>query len=206
MYFCKRSDAVSKKNKNKLDKNFADAQEIDFSSEVMADKLNEEDELFDREDAEKTIHTLQKELKKAEKIAARDDKPPQEPAEYIRVGGMKVKNPKYVPPIEDIQQQPVTTVPSLEQHLTDLQEYAKAEHGIVPHIDVTPENYPWLSFDQDGNPTLFEDVKLEEKLALPDHVKAIQQQNGVIHTAFMPEMLQPAFAGTMEVGHSILAK
>lgn len=60
---------MSKKNKNKLDKNFADEQEIDFSSEVVADKLDDDDQLFNAKEAEEKIQTLQKELKKAQEKA-----------------------------------------------------------------------------------------------------------------------------------------
>ena len=92
--------------------------------------------------------------------------------------------------------------PTVEQHLTELQEYTQDEHGIIPGVEVTPENYPWLAFTADGKPALYEDPALEEKLGLPDHVKAIQQQNGVVHTAWMPNMIKPAFAGTLDTGHS----
>jgi hypothetical protein len=90
----------------------------------------------------------------------------------------------------------------LEQHLTDLQEYALDEHGVIPGDDITPENYPWLAFTKDGQPALFEDTALAEKLGLPDHVKAIQQQNGVVHTAWEPNEIMPAFAGTLDAGHT----
>ena len=90
----------------------------------------------------------------------------------------------------------------LEQHLTDLQEYALDEHGVIPGDDVTPENYPWLAFTEDGKPALFEDKALAEKLGLPDHVKAIQQQNGVVHSAWEPNEIMPAFAGTLDAGHT----
>ena len=71
---------------------------------------------------------------------------------------------------------------------------------------MTPENYPWLAFTSDGKPALFEDPALEEKLGLPDHIKGVQAQNGIVHTAFMPGQITPGFSGTHDASHEILAK
>ena len=102
---------------------------------------------------------------------------------------------------EEKQQERKDGEKTVEQHLTELQEYTMNELGIIPGREITPENYPWLAFAEDGSPALFEDKALQDKLNLPDHIKAIQQQNGVIHTALMPGELQPAFAGTMDAAH-----
>ena len=89
-----------------------------------------------------------------------------------------------------------------EQHLNAIQEYTFEEHGIVADVDVTPENYPWLAFTEDGTPALFADPVLGDKLHLPDNVIAVQQQNGVIHTSYIPGQIQPAFAGIHEASHT----
>ena len=88
-------------------------------------------------------------------------------------------------------------------HLTDLQEYIYEEHkSEFSQGSITPERYPWLSFDAAGNPTLKEDPVLEAQMGLPDHIKAIQSQAGVRHTAYMPEMITPGW-GTKETAHTV---
>ena len=89
-------------------------------------------------------------------------------------------------------------------HLTDIQQYLQEEHkSQFTTGDITPEKFPWMSFDAQGNPTLRGDTALEQQRGLPDYVKAIQTQTGEIHEAYMPEMATTGW-GTQDTAHSVL--
>ena len=86
------------------------------------------------------------------------------------------------------------------QGMTPFQQYMLEEHGErVSQLDVHREDYPYLSFTRTGEVALYGDEALHEKLPLPDNIRAVQSQNGVVHTVFDPAVHMPKFIGTHEV-------
>ena len=72
--------------------------------------------------------------------------------------------------------------------------YMREEHPSM-QTQISPENIPWLSFSQEGNVLLYSDPSLHKERQLPLNIKAIQSQNGIIHTAFDPTTVNPKIHG-----------
>jgi hypothetical protein len=72
--------------------------------------------------------------------------------------------------------------------------YMREEHPSIK-IQISPDNIPWLSFDPEGNVLLYSDPSLHQEKQLPDNIKAIQSQNGIVHTAFDPTTVNPKIHG-----------
>ena len=89
--------------------------------------------------------------------------------------------------------------------LTAVQQYIKDFHPLEfdPSTAITPEIYPWMAFTGQGNPALGGDSVLEQNLGLPDHIQAIQTQQGVIHESFDSRFVMPAFSSIQNTGHAI---
>ena len=107
----------------------------------------------------------------------------------------------------DPHQTTTVTLPTPEEtvHLTDIQQYLLEEHkSQFTTGEVTAAQFPWMSFDAQGNPTLRGDIALQEQRGLPDYVKAIQTQAGEIHEAYMPEMATTGWA-TQDTAHAVEA-
>ena len=64
---------------------------------------------------------------------------------------------------------------------------------MTPKTTFTPAAFPYLAFTAGGAPALYGDPGLEQELGLPDNVRAVQAQNGVIHSVWTP----PGLAGGM---------
>jgi len=128
--------------------------------------------------------------------------------DYISKAATTEDTPADTPPadLEVLEQKPPqveVTKPEPDVHLTDLQEYLQEEHvSQFTTEQVTQERFPWLAFGASGKPTLQSDPELEAKLGLPDHIKAVQSQMGVIHTAYMPEDVHPGW-GTLDTSHTV---
>ena len=90
------------------------------------------------------------------------------------------------------------------QHLTNLtafQEYIAEEHPADFDPTSDQHEYDWLAVGLHGENALFGDNTLEERLGLPDEIKAVQSSQGVIHQFFDPTQVQPAFSSIQPAGH-----
>ena len=64
----------------------------------------------------------------------------------------------------------------------------EAEHTDyeIEFEDITKANFPYLAFDRHGLPALYGDPELEKELGLPDNIRAVEAQNGVVHSVWQP--------------------
>jgi len=86
-----------------------------------------------------------------------------------------------------------------DQYQKNVEEYLAREHGIdIAFDEITPQTIPWMSFDQDGIPTLFGDDRLREDLNLPENVRATRDTEGRVHTSWVPEAMGPVKAPPAE--------
>ena len=83
--------------------------------------------------------------------------------------------------------------------LTPFQAYMKEQHGESVAADVKEEDYPNIAFTQSGRLALYGDDALEKRLNLAPQIRAIQNQNGVVHQVFDPSVQMPKFIGTHDV-------
>ena len=75
-----------------------------------------------------------------------------------------------------------------------LRRYLRDQHGISVKLkDLTPEKFPWLAFDQHGEPALRGDPTLHNKLRLSDAYRVVTTETGIYHKAYDPAKVQPKF-------------
>jgi hypothetical protein len=70
---------------------------------------------------------------------------------------------------------------------TKVEDYLRDEHGIdVPFADITPEQFPFLSFNEDGEPALFGDKDLHDDLGLDPNIRVAKDADGNVHQIWTP--------------------
>jgi hypothetical protein len=111
--------------------------------------------------------------------------------------------PPVVPPVVIPKQTPRVPPPTAVQNtdLTALQEYIKEQHGVdVTTDEITQAKFPWLAFSAKGEPLLYGDADLHNKLGLPDAYRVVRSQTGILHTAYDPQKVKPKFFKVHSVG------
>ena len=91
--------------------------------------------------------------------------------------------------------------------LTAFEEYISEQHISKFEEGVTASDLPFIPTTQTGESALYGDEPLHEQMGLPDYVKVAQDPTtGIIHEAFDPSMVTPAFSNYSNAGHAIEAK
>ena len=90
-------------------------------------------------------------------------------------------------------------VTSQYDRVTALQEYLSDQHGMnVSRNDINEKTLPFLAFDSQGNPLLYGDPVLHDKLGLPDAYRVVTGPTGYVHKSYDPSLVQPKVFGTHE--------
>ncbi len=76
----------------------------------------------------------------------------------------------------------------LQMYQRDVEEYVDDRFGTdATYEKITPEAFPDLAFDKEGNPALYGDEELAEELNLPSTTKVVQDAQGNIHSVYRPD-------------------
>ena len=88
--------------------------------------------------------------------------------------------------------------------LSPFAEYVFEQHISQFEEGVTASDLPFIPTTETGESALYGDEPLHEQLGLPDYVKvATDPTTGIIHQAFDPSMVKPAFSSMSNAGHAI---
>ena len=83
-----------------------------------------------------------------------------------------------------------------------VEEYLREEENVdISFEDITQAAFPYLSFSKAGDPTLYGDPTVTAALGRDEHVRAVEQQNGVVHAVWQPTGMQEVHA--METGQPV---
>ena len=83
--------------------------------------------------------------------------------------------------------------------VTALQEYLSDQLGMnVSRNDINEKTLPFLPFDSQGNPLLYGDPVLHDKLGLPDAYRVVTGPTGYVHKSYDPSLVQPKVFSTHE--------
>ena len=75
--------------------------------------------------------------------------------------------------------------PHTTAEMTDVQRYMYLQHGkVVDAAGVSQSDFPDFAYTASGSLALREDVALQKRLNLPEHVRAVMSSSGVVHTVF----------------------
>ena len=83
--------------------------------------------------------------------------------------------------------------------VTELQLYLRDQHNInISQNDINEQTVPFLAYNSKGEPVLYGDPVLHDKLGLPDAYRVVTGPTGYLHKSYDPSLVQPKVFGTHE--------